>query len=37
MNILITGGAGYIGNVLIRTLIGYSYIKKITIIDNFFF
>lgn len=37
MNILITGGAGYIGNVLIRTLLKVKKINKITIIDKFFF
>tara|TARA_B100001057_G_C22861993_1_gene954906 strand:- start:3547 stop:4485 length:939 start_codon:yes stop_codon:yes gene_type:complete len=37
MNILITGGAGYIGNVLIRTLLKIKKINKITIIDKFFF
>ena len=37
MNILITGGAGYLGNVIVRELLKEKFIKKITIIDNFFF
>ena len=37
MRILITGGAGYLGNVIIRELLKKDYVKKITIIDNFFF
>ena len=37
MRILITGGAGYLGNVIIRELLKKDYVKKIIIIDNFFF
>ena len=37
MKILITGGAGYIGNIVVREFLKHSFIKKITIIDNFFF
>ena len=33
MKVLITGGAGYIGNVLTRELLKNNY--KVTIIDNF--
>ena len=33
--ILITGGAGYIGNVLTRELLNNNH--KVTIIDNFIF
>ena len=37
MKILVTGGAGYIGNVLIRRLILEKKVKKITLLDNFFY
>ncbi len=37
MKILITGGAGYLGNVIIRELLKKEYIKEINVIDNFFF
>ena len=37
MNILVTGGAGYIGNVLTRILLASHEVKQVTVIDNFFF
>ncbi len=34
-NILVTGGAGYIGNILIRNLLNRDY--KVTVFDNFYY
>lgn len=35
MNILVTGGAGYIGSLLVTELINLNY--NVTVIDNFMF
>ena len=35
MNILVTGGAGYIGSLLVPELINLNY--NVTVIDNFMF
>ena len=35
MNILITGGLGFIGSNLVKSLINKKSIKQITIVDNF--
>jgi UDP-glucose 4-epimerase len=35
MNILVTGGAGYIGSLLVPELINLNY--NVTVLDNFMF
>ncbi len=37
MRVLLTGGAGYIGNVLTRDLLVCPDVSKVTVLDNFFY
>ena len=37
MRVLLTGGAGYIGNVLTRDLLVCPDVSNVTVLDNFFY